>query len=118
MQYSEVTVKAEPDDRPSFTNGQPRVFTERDLQYRWGLNSKRRGILRCSLCGHTMAVGEIWRWVYCLGASHDIGGKIRGVSNASVCASCDGPDVIDRWVALHKEFYSDKFWALRGHDAD
>jgi hypothetical protein len=99
--------------REGFTNGLRRIATEHECQIKWG--GAPAGVnFRCYMCGHKFQPGDGWRWQYCAGKTtveHD--GQRFGLMNFMVCDDCDGTDVIDRWVAKHVEFYSDKFWALR-----
>lgn len=94
----------------SFTNGLRWTATASDVVRKWGLDGNG---FRCGLCGHRFQVGDGVRWQYGAGRSFKVDGKTYGVCNFKVCDDCDGPDVLDRWVALHIDFYSDKFWALR-----
>ena len=94
----------------SFTDQKRRVATTQDCRARWGLDGKG---FRCSLCGHHFREGDGFRWVYSAGSTFERDGKTFGVRNLKTCDSCDGPDVLDRWVERNAEFYSDKFWALR-----
>lgn len=84
----------------TFTDQQPRVATEDECAAKWG---GRKGRFRCYLCGHKFKPGDIWRWVY---ASN------KGVLNFMVCEECDGPDVINRWIAVQCEakLMKQKFW--------
>lgn len=95
-----------------FTNGKRRVATAEECSAKWGLDSHA---LRCDLCGHTMKPGDGWRWIYSAGASFisPADGKKWGLTNLTVCDACDGPDAMERWAERHREFYSDRFWALR-----
>lgn len=98
--------------REGFTNGLRRVATEQECITKW--SGDRPGVrFRCALCAHRFKVGDGWRWQYSGGSHFDVDGKRWGVCNFMVCDACDGPDVIDRWVDRHREYYSDKFWALR-----
>lgn len=94
----------------SFTDQKRWVATSDDCKRSWGLDGKG---FRCGLCGHRFTVGDGVRWVYGGGAGFEIKGKKHGVCNFKTCDACDGPDVLDRWVARNVEFYSDRFWALR-----
>ena len=79
-------------EKEPFTNGKRRIMTEHEFNLRWGGYGKNF----CALCNHTFQVGEGWRWVYANGP------KPEGQSsfgNFSVCDSCDGPDVLDRYQA-------------------
>lgn len=95
-----------------FTNGEQRVATEDDCKARWGLTAKPSNF-RCYMCGHGFQVGDKWRWQYGCGRTFNHEGKVFGLTNFIVCDKCDGPDVLDRWVAIHEDFYSPRFWALR-----
>ena len=94
----------------SFTDQKRWIATEKDVAGKWGLDGKG---FRCGLCGHSFNVGDGVRWQYGAGVTVEIEGKTHGVCNFKVCDACDGPDVLDKWVALHKEFYAPRFWALR-----
>lgn len=94
----------------SFTDGKRWIATERDVAMKWGVDGKG---FRCGLCGHHFKVGDGVRWQYAGGVKFEIDGKRHGVCNFKVCDACDGTDVIDRWIELHREFYQPKFWALR-----
>lgn len=84
----------------SFTDGKPHVVTVEDMTRPWG--GKRDGSrFRCYLCGRHFLVGDVYRWQYSNGTP-GAGG------NPMVCAPCDGPDVVERWKAMHDE------WSLEG----
>ncbi len=72
----------------NFTDQQPRTATEKDCAGQWAGAKKGEGF-RCTMCGHRFKVGDQWRWVY---------GQGKAV-NFLVCSSCDGPDVLERWIA-------------------
>jgi hypothetical protein len=95
----------------SFTDQKRWTATEKDVQTEWGLNGKG---FRCGLCGHRFKVGDGVRWQYGSGRTFERDGKTFGVQNFKVCDGCDGPNVLDRWVRLNEEFYSPRFWQLRG----
>jgi len=85
----------------SFTDQKPRIATADDCRARW--NGARDGkTFRCYLCGHKFEAGDQWRWVH---ATH------RSVINFMTCASCDGPDVLDRWIE-HVKDGEQRFWWL------
>lgn len=95
----------------SFTNGKRWVASEKDCRTKWGLEGDG---FRCGLCGHRFAPGDGVRWQYGAGRTFKAeDGKTYGVCNFKVCDQCDGPDVLDRWVALHEEISQPKFWAVR-----
>jgi hypothetical protein len=94
----------------SFTDQKRWIATEKDVAGKWGLDGNG---FRCGLCGHHFKAGDGVRWQYGSGVTFEINGKTYGVCNFKVCDACDGPDVLDKWVALHKEFYAPRFWALR-----
>jgi hypothetical protein len=96
----------------SFTDGKQRTVTAKDLSMRWG-GGKGSERFRCYLCGHKFKEGDLWRWQYAGGETFMINGKKRGVINLIVCDDCDGYDVVARWAERHREFYSDRFWAVR-----
>lgn len=87
----------------SFADGKPRIATEAECKFRWGGDAPGRRF-RCGLCGHKFKPGDQWRFVF----TNDKAGPYNG--NPLVCATCDGPDVIDRWQALCDEARSPKFW--------
>lgn len=94
-----------------FTDQKRHVATKADEEGYWGLDGKG---FRCALCGFHFKEGDGFRWVYGNGVTFQTDeGKTFGVCNLKVCDSCDGPDVLARWVERNREFHSDKFWALR-----
>lgn len=97
----------------SFTDQRPRVATPADCAAKWSCG-KPGERFRCHLCGHKFVPGDVWRWVYCgTGLVCELNGKRYGVPNFMTCAACDGEDVRARWIDRIKEYYSDRFWALR-----
>ena len=94
----------------SFTDQKRWIATEKVVAAKWGLDGSG---FRCGLCGHRFMVGDGVRWQYGSGRTFEHEGRTLGVCNFKVCDTCDGPDVLDQWVALHREFYQPKFWALR-----
>ena|ERR1700675_1612097 len=72
-----------------FTNGKRRITSEAELNAKWGLDGNPH---MCDMCGHLFQLGEGWRWQYMNSTSPSYG-------NFSVCDSCDGPDVKERWLA-------------------
>jgi hypothetical protein len=93
--------------KKSFTDQTRQILTEEFLGHR-----RNMGFF-CHLCGTDIKIGDGWRWVYTGGVSYEKNGKKYGVHNPTVCDNCDGENVIERWVELHKEFYSGKFRSLR-----
>jgi hypothetical protein len=87
----------------SFTDGKPRIATEKECQAPWG-GVKGGKRFRCYLCGHRFRVGDQYRWVY----TNSIPGHYDG--NPMVCVRCDGDDVVERWKARCDEMYSGKNW--------
>jgi hypothetical protein len=87
-----------------FTDQKPQIATEEDLKRRWSAR-KPGEAFRCYLCGHRFQVGDTWRWVYANGTP----GSRFG--NFLVCPSCDGPDVLERWVK-HGQEAKNKYWWL------
>jgi hypothetical protein len=85
----------------SFTDQQPRVATEKDCQTKWSGDPAN---FRCYMCGHKFEVGDIWRFVYA---------GDRGAINPLICKVCDGPDVLDRWVAHYRHAESAYWWLMR-----
>ena len=98
----------------SFTDQKPRRATEEDLKARWNGNGPGEDF-RCYLCGHKFKVGDIWRWVYgdCKNFKDPVSGKTWGVCNFKICESCDGDDVLDRWVQANEEAHRRFWWLLR-----
>lgn len=86
----------------SFTDQKQRIATMEEVNSSWNGHP-----LRCYLCGKFIEVGDKWRWICTSGLP---------VINLTVCEKCDGPYVIDRWVALIEEFKdltrNGKFWKL------
>lgn len=86
-----------------FTDGKQRIATMADVQAPWnGEPDGKR--FRCYLCGKRFAVGDAWRWVY----AHAV-----GTLNFLVCCDCDGPDVLERWVAHVQEGKRRFWWMMR-----
>lgn len=102
-------------EREGFTNQKRFVASKEDLSRNWGGYRDRRRF-RCYLCGDQFAEGDGVRWVYSAGAGYELNGKRYGVCNLMTCDECDGPDILERWVALHQEFHNPKFWAIRRED--
>lgn len=88
----------------SFIDQKPQVATARHCQAPWG-GVKNGQRFKCYLCGYKFKVGDVWRWIYAGGA---------GLINFITCEKCDGPDVLERWVAMNREYKElrKKFWAL------
>ena len=95
----------------SFTDQNRRVATDEECHRQWGgePDGKR---FRCGLCGHRFKAGDGWRWVYGDGRGFETDGKKWGVTNFLTCDSCDGEDILDRWIERHREFYADRFWSF------
>lgn len=74
----------------------PQVATEDDVHGNWGGGADGK-YFRCYLCGHRFAIGDYWRWIY------------TPIGNLTVCAECDGPDVIEKWRRMHEEAH-ERFW--------
>lgn len=111
MQKLGAASRAVPEGREPFTNQKRWVVTEHDCEMKWGLDGDG---FRCALCGHRFKPGDGARWIYAAGRTFKSAeGKTFGVCNFKTCDACDGPDVLDRWVARNVEFFSDRFWALR-----
>ena len=89
--------------RSAWLDGKPQVATEADLQARWSFGKPGENF-RCYLCGHKFRVGDIWRFVYSGGV---------GLMNFTVCETCDGPDVLERWKAHNEDLKRRFWWALR-----
>jgi hypothetical protein len=88
--------------RSSFTDQKPRVAIAADLAMRWG-NAEPGARFRCYLCGHRFKVGDVWRWVCGSGA---------GVVNFFTCETCDGDDVLARFLDANRE-HRTRFWWWR-----
>jgi len=83
-----------------------RPATEANCKAAWG-GGKPGERFRCYLCGHKFAVGDMFRLVY----ANDRPGT---AGNFIVCDKCDGPDVVERWVAACKEAATRFWWARPG----
>lgn len=79
-----------------WTDQTPQIATEEDVHAAWDGGEDGK-YFRCYLCGRKFTVGDAWRWVW------------SRFGNITVCAECDGPDVIDRWHAMQKEA-QERFW--------
>lgn len=75
-------------EQGSFTDMQPRVVDDYYLGMNWGGQGRQR--FHCYLCGHHFELGDIFRWQAVNGP----------YINLFVCVDCDGPDVVDRWMAF------------------
>ena len=93
----------------SFTDGKPFVVTEESRRAPWS-GGKNGECFRCYLCGYKFKLGDTARWQF----TNNIPGA---GGNPLVCTDCDGPDVIERWIAMHREWenYTRKqpFWWFR-----
>lgn len=87
----------------SFTDQLPRFATDHECKVKW-CGKPPGEWFRCYLCGHKFLVGDYWRFVF--------GGK-SGLTNFMVCKSCDGDDVIDRFIAHCKDLDT-KYWWFSG----
>ena len=85
----------------SFTDQKPRVATEEHCKAKWSGDPAN---FRCYMCGHKFEVGDVWKFIYA---------GDRGASNPLICKECDGPDVLDRWVAHYKRAESEYWWLMR-----
>lgn len=83
--------------RRGFTDGKPRVATEKECNVMWSGGESGR-FFHCYLCGHQFQVGDTWRWVYSNG-TNGAGG------NPFVCDKCDGSneEVIAKWAERVKD---------------
>jgi len=75
--------------------------------------------IRCYLCGYEFNVGDTFRAIPVNDDFTDDEGKEHGMINFLVCAVCDtgkNEELTQQWKKRHEEFYSVKFWALRGED--
>lgn len=97
----------------SFTSQARQVATEKDCTASWAGAPKGRNF-RCSLCGYRFKPGDGFRWVCTSTATFEHQGKRLGVRNLMTCDACDGDDVVQRWIDLHKEYLRDRFWTF--HD--
>ena len=87
----------------SFTDQKPHLVTEADLHAAWS-GGKDGKYFRCYLCGHKFVLNDVYRWVQCTNL---------GYGNLMVCSSCDCPDVVQKWIDLHKEWEKlreGRFW--------
>jgi hypothetical protein len=80
----------------SFTYGKPWIATEKDTQTRWSC-AKPGENFRCGMCGHKFVVGDRVRWQY----TNDIP---NAGGNPMICEACDGPDIVERWIAKCAEW--------------
>lgn len=67
----------------------------------------------CKLCGHTFAVGDIGRWIYCNGTPHQTTG------NFFVCSKCDEPNEVlmpKAKASLQEAIRLAKQWDIYGPD--
>jgi hypothetical protein len=96
----------------SFTDQKRRIAVESDLKARWGGHPAGERF-RCYMCGHKFRLGDGWRWVYAGGRTFEVEGKKSGLYNFMVCDSCDGDDVLDRWVKMNEEYHTKFWWAIR-----
>jgi hypothetical protein len=96
-------------ERDSFTNGKRRVMTEQEFNAKWGGHGGKNF---CALCNHTFQIGEGWRWVYANGVKAE--GQ-HSFGNFSVCDSCDGPDVLERYQAACTLVYASMQSRGEGH---
>lgn len=83
--------------RIHWSNGKPQVATEEDCKAYWG-GEKDGKRFRCYLCGHKFIPGDVWRFV-----------ASQTTINFMVCQLCDGPDVMERWLAANQELRT-RFW--------
>lgn len=84
-------------DSSQFLHGKPWRVSEADVQARWSFQKPGSGTaFRCAWCGHKFKAGDIARCIYTNTAPEHK--TVRG--NPFVCANCDGPDAIDRLVAM------------------
>ena len=95
-------------EKSNFTNQRPWIVSEDDLKLPWSGSPKN---FRCYLCGHRFKVGDVCRWVF----TNLIKG---GGGNPLVCESCDGDDVIDRWVKAREEMRERFWWAFKHQEGE
>ena len=101
-----------------WTDQKPFTVTREHLDMRWGclpVGKAARVYLRCAMCGHRFEEGDTARWVF----TNFDGDAFRHIGgNPFFCASCDGPDVLDRLRAMAAEWRAcrERFWwfAKRG----
>ncbi len=90
----------------SFTNGERREATEKDLKAPWGGYKDGRKF-RCGMCGHKFIFGDGWRWLY----TNDLKGS---GGNPLICDSCftTKEDTRRRWIIKCEEWKAIKenFW--------
>jgi formate-dependent nitrite reductase cytochrome c552 subunit len=91
----------------SFTDQKSFVVTEKDLTALWGGYRDGRSF-RCFLCGHFFGIGDTARWVYTNSTPGAHG-------NPFVCSKCDGPDVMDRIIALNRDARRLLWWFVPEH---
>lgn len=91
----------------SFTDQKPRIATQDDIDAPW--SGEKHKNFRCAFCGHTFVVGEYWRWVF----TNNVAGAW---GNPTVCLTCDGDDVIERWKEKWIQYkkLNDDFWWFLG----
>jgi len=87
----------------SFTDGKAQIATQEHCDLHWRYRGEG---FRCYLCGHKFAVGDGWRFVYANSTANAMG-------NILVCAKCDGPDVLERYVAACEEARTRFWWLVR-----
>lgn len=92
-----------------WTDGKLQEATQKQCEARWG-GAAPGARFRCYLCGHKFVPGDKWRWVY-LNSTPDY-----SFGNAMACEACDGPDIIERFVALGKMIRERLWWLYEGGD--
>ncbi len=85
----------------NFTDQKRRVATAEECALQWNGGAVGR-YFRCYLCGHRFKPGDGWRFLFGVGPA----------SNMMTCDECDGPDVMDRWIAANEEVKT-RFWWFR-----
>jgi len=92
----------------SFTDQKPHIATEETCQAPWG-GHRDGSHFRCCLCGHRFKPGDTYRWQCGSGHTYEFEGRTYGTRNFLVCQSCDGDDVIGRWIEQLKDWMR-RFW--------
>ena len=95
----------------SFTNGKPRVATEKDCVANW--SGSRNGLrFRCKLCGYRFKPGDRWRFIWA-----NIPDSPTRTGNFTVCRPCDDKFeaknelILQEMAKLEEEAYT-RFWWL------
>lgn len=102
------------DTSNDFLRGKSFIVSEEAVQMRWGFQKPGSGdVFRCAWCGHRFKAGDVARCIYTNTAPEHK--AIRG--NPFVCESCDGPDAIERLIAMAErvnQVRRECWWFYRG----